>query len=1035
MARSVITYDKDLPEIEERLGAAHLPPTSYLRRREGTDGFEEIPGRRPSDMLLVNRLRDVVGKWRVGGYEGASEVTRRLFSYWFEDSHLVNDKEFHFYFGQREALETLAYLVEVNLAADATDLIDAFGEIFYPDNTPHSLTGDITVQETPDGVRKLTRFVPDAGRTVTQDLPAPGLARLAIKMATGSGKTVVMAMAIVWAYFHKRVVENSPLSTNFLVVAPNVIVYQRLEKDLANNEVFNALPLVPTEWQGRFKLKTILRGDAAEPDPSGNLILINIQQIHESSLAEWTPANALDALLGRKPSGGLARERPLLERIHSLKDLVVLNDEAHHVHDEDLAWHKTLMGIHEALPAGLSMWLDFSATPKDQSGTYFPWAICDYPLAQAVEDRIVKAPLIVHQVDQEDPSQVSADKLIEAYGDLLQAALKRFKEHRKTYKQLGLKPVLFIMTEKNTYADKIGEWLRTSPGTGMRGDEVLVIHTKGNGEIQQGDLEKARRAARDIDLPDNEVKAIVSVMMLREGWDVRSVSIVLGLRPFTAEARILPEQAVGRGLRLMEGVGPDRTQTLEVLGSRKFEEFVRGLETEGVGIKTVSKPKQPVTIYPLQQRAEKDITIPLTGPIYSRNYARLSDLDPFALEALAERPELDEPARIKLKMEFATTQTEVHQADIAGASTAPVQEVLASITNKVRAAARLDGVFAELYPVVEKYVTNRCFGQPVVVEGEIVLSHLRRAMIQQAIADYLAKKIGNLTAERRAVELKAQDLKLSDTQPFQWRRDLPAMESDKTIFNLVATFNAFERRFATALHSYLDITRFAALGTTGQEAGTRFRVEFLKPSGALGLYHPDFVAVQEISDGEVDWIIETKGRVWEDTEAKDAAISHWCNQVGAASGKPWRFVRVNQIDFENAKARSFEELQSKLRDTASRADSVLPEGDDLAGVAELYELKDEAAVEDFLKANDFLVDLLLEAHPEIESRFGRDASLALDVIVDPEAEEEESELVLLIETSLDRKQARALRDSLDREWWLEVLPAARHRMTIHLQYC
>ena len=69
----------------------------------------------------------------------------------------------------------------------------------------------------------------------------------------------------------------------------------------------------------------------------------------------------------------------------SLKDVVVLNDEAHHVHDEDLQWSQSLLAIHRALPQGLSLWLDFSATPKDQSGMYFPWTVCDYPLAQAVE--------------------------------------------------------------------------------------------------------------------------------------------------------------------------------------------------------------------------------------------------------------------------------------------------------------------------------------------------------------------------------------------------------------------------------------------------------------------------------------------------------------------------------------------------------------------------------------------------------------------------------------------------------------------------
>src|SRR5207247_5730254 len=119
--------------------------------------------------------------------------------------------------------------------------------------------------------------------------------------------------------------------------------------------------------------------------------------------------------------------------------------------------------------------------------------------------------------------------------------------------------------------------------------EVLVIHTDEKGEITKKDLEKAREVARDIDKAENKSKAIGSVMMLREGCDVRNVSVVLGLRPFTAKAEILPEQVIGRGLRLMTGLGPDRTQTLEVLGTRNLLNVLREqLEAEGVGVATTT---------------------------------------------------------------------------------------------------------------------------------------------------------------------------------------------------------------------------------------------------------------------------------------------------------------------------------------------------------------------------------------------------------------------------------------------------------------
>jgi len=914
MAETIVSYDKDLPEIPDR--NPYAPPDSYLRKKEGTqDEWEIVAGRRPSKLLLVNKLRDAVNRWRDSGYPGASPVTERLFTYWFEEDHEIDGHPWRYYFGQREAIETLVYLIEIEDNHDAVDLVRSFGEIFYPEGTQERLPSeDIKFQTTMDGGRQITRYIPEVKSEQVQDLPAPNLRRYAFKMATGSGKTVVMAMAVVWSYFHRLMVEGSDLSTNFLVVAPGVIVYQRLEKDFADNAIFHRLPLIPPEWRSRFKLKVILRRESTEPDPSGNLFLTNIQQIYESRQTDWEPINPVDAMLGRKPVKDLSKQgRPILDRIKSCRDLVVLNDEAHHVHDEKLQWHKTLMAIHDALPRGLALWLDFSATPKDQNGTYFPWIICDYPLAQAVEDRIVKAPLIVHQVNRQDPEKVTGENVIEAYGDWLLAALARWREHYNTYKDFGQKPVLFIMAEKNKYADKIGEWLVETEEIRLKENEVLVIHTDKEGEVSKKDLEKAREAARDIDLPKNRIKVIVSVLMLREGWDVRNVTVALGLRPFTSKAKILPEQAVGRGLRLMQGIGPDRTQTLEVMGTKAFEDFVRELEVEGVGIRTVTKPPAPpVKITPVMEKIAYDIELPRTRPIYTRNYKRLSELDPLSLGPIYNQEELDKPLSIRLKMEFGITETTVHEASL-GTGTPPLaQELISSIVNKTMRAANLTGVFNELYPIVRAYLQHRCFGKQVDIDDERVRHILRQVLVQEGIAKYLAREIGKLTVETQPIEFESAPLRLSDTRPFTWRRNLPLLACDKTIFNFVATYNDFEKEFARFLDSADDVLRFAALGTTEQDTATQFRIDYLKPSGAIGFYYPDWVVVQESSGREVNWIIETKGRVWEGTEAKDRAMDYWCRRVSEETGQDWRFLRVNQHDFERREWSGFIDLLKNL---------------------------------------------------------------------------------------------------------------------------
>ena len=915
MVNALISYDKDLPAITGRL--PWKEPTSHLVKDEtAPTGWREQQGRRDSRILLVPKIRAEVNAWRASGYPGASEVTLRLFEYWFQQDHAIlgYPTTFRYYFCQREAIETLVWLVEVVGQHDAQELVKSFADIYKKD----LLTDNIVFQTTMDGRRQVRRYVPELDHEGVQDLLPQDLRRFAFKMATGSGKTWVMAMAIVWTYFHKKMVPGSELSTNFLVVAPNIIVYQRLEKDFASNRIFRDIPLIPPEWKGQFSQKVILRGEGAEPDPSGNLFLTNIQQLYESRDGEWTPENAIQALLGPKPSQDLvaASQRSMLERVKSLRDLVVFNDEAHHIHDEKLQWSQSLLAIHKALPNGLAAWLDFSATPKDQNGMYFPWTICDYPLAQAVEDRIVKAPIIVTKEDDprqpaEDPEHVTAQNAPEKYQYWLHAAVQRWREHEKVLRKLGRLPVLFIMAEKNAFADSIGDYLRNTKELGFKDDEVLVIHTDTAGEITKKDLEAARTAARDIDAADSKVKAIVSVMMLREGWDVRNVTVVLGLRPFTAKAEILPEQVVGRGLRLIAEVSPDRSQTLEVLGTRNLLRVLHGqLESEGVGvISTSNDPPPPVVIEAIRERAAFDIAIPLTKPSLTHDVRKLAEMKTAQLEPIYDQEDINEPLRNRLKMSFATTETEVHQTDIGVGDNPPAQQLLASITNKVSDRAKLPNRFAELYPRVKSYVEDRCFGKKVNVDDPDVRGHLRRLDIQEGIAKYLARAISDLTLERRNIELEKADFRMSQTKPFQWRRNLPPLEANKTIFNYVASYNYFERQFAIFLDGASDVARFASLGTTEQgDSGTQFRVDYIKESGAIGFYHPDWAVIQNTEKGEVNWIIETKGRVWEGTGAKDKAMSDWCRRLAAEHGYEWRYARVNQVHFNSIKAITLAEL-------------------------------------------------------------------------------------------------------------------------------
>ena len=900
MRGAVVGYDSPLPEIPDRL--AWEIPTAHLVK-ERTGGFRIAEGRRPSKTLLANRLRSAVDAWRESGYGGASDVTRDLFRYWFDEDHILADgRAWRYHFGQREAIETLAYLVEVAKALDTKLLVERFGEAH--EGGPYG--SGIVHQTSPKGDRSIVRYFPELESEGTQALPPADLARLAFKMATGSGKTIVMGLVVAWSYFHRSRVPGSLLSRNFLIVAPNVIVYQRLERDFASNKIFENLPIVPPGWT--LDLKPILRGESAEPSPSGTLFLTNVQQIHQNRERQWTPENAVAALLGPPVTKDLAsHERSMLERIRSLPDLVAINDEAHHVHDEDLEWAKTLLGLKDKL----RLWLDFSATPKDQNGTYFPWIVCDYPLPQAVEDGIVKSPLIVQKIDRADPEKVTGENVVQAYAEWLHAAVARHKEHAAAYGSLGLKPVLFVMAEKSEYADKIGEWLRKEKAFGFRPTEVLVIHTDTKGEITKGDLAQAREAAAAIDDPASPVKVIVSVLMLREGWDVRGVTVVLGLRPFTAKAQILPEQAVGRGLRLMpltEGI-----QTLEVMGTRAFEAFVQELEKEGLGVPVTKKPPAlPVKIEPIRERSAYDIAIPLAQPLFGHTYRRLSDLDPATIGCLRDLPDVTAAPELRFVVEFMTVGSRIGELRLEYPMLV-AEDAVGRLVDLAMAKAQLGGQFAQLYPTIERYVADYAFGFKVSLDDSNVRGALSNFVFRERLAGHIARKIGELTVETRPLEFEDRAFKLSEVPPFLWRRQ--HLQGAHTVFNFVTVYNDYEKRFAEFLDGRRDILRWAALA----EQFTRFNVTYLGATGALKRYYPDFVAVQSLDGGEVNWIIETKGRVYPDVEHKDMGIRTWCHTMREQTGQDWRYCRVDQRVFDKAQHVTFEALVAAVESTRAQA--------------------------------------------------------------------------------------------------------------------
>jgi hypothetical protein len=308
----------------------------------------------------------------------------------------------------------------------------------------------------------------------------------------------------------------------------------------------------------------------------GNLFLTNIHRVYESGKEpSFDDDDTTDYFLGKKPVNKTTDSRvDLSVIIRDVNDLVILNDEAHHIHDPSMAWFQSIQDITVRLRqkgSDLSAQFDLTATPRHNDGSIFVQTISDYPLVEAIRQEVVKTPVLPDEASRAKLTEHKSSKFTEQYADYLHLGYLEWKKSSDELAKMEKKAVLFVMTDDTRNCDEVANYLqeRYQELDGA----VLVIHTKNNGEISEAssgktneELNVLREQSMTIDGWDSKHKAVVSVMVLREGWDVQNVTIIVGLRPYTSKAKILPEQTLGRGLRRMfRGQGIDE----KVSGARQ----------------------------------------------------------------------------------------------------------------------------------------------------------------------------------------------------------------------------------------------------------------------------------------------------------------------------------------------------------------------------------------------------------------------------------------------------------------------------------
>lgn len=836
---------------------------------------------------LVSAVRAGVQDWRAGNYQGASDTTRQLLHWWFTAERMG----LKYFFAQREAVESVIWLWEVEAARDPYTLLKY-----------------------------------DEAGVLSQNLFSEDWPRYVLKLATGTGKTKVISLLLAWSYFNHHY--EGALSKNFLIVAPNIIVLDRLALDFSGLAVFQRDPVLPEndyqgrEWRNDFQLNVHRQDEIGSISDAGNIFLSNIHRLfnNEATPPSFDDADTADYFLGTAPSS--KNSGPSLDKVlPELSDLMIFNDEAHHIHDEKLAWFQSLREtIHaQRLCGGMfSLQVDLTATPRGEDGRTFVQTICDYPLVEAIRQQVVKTPVLPDQASQDKMREQESMVASERYVDYIHLGYLEWRKAAEELAPTGKHALLFLMTENTRECDEIGRYLATRYPEFK--DAVLVIHTKNNGEISEAsnsknkeELESLRQSGRLVDSPDSPYRVIVSVMMLREGWDVENVTTIIGLRPFKTKSQILPEQALGRGLRRMFRGQPIK-ERLSVIGTRAFIQFVENLKKEGVELDYQpmggqSPAKTPMAIeidYANKNKdiAELDVMMPELVARLTRKINKLETLNieslpkgGFTFKAFAPE-ELREIAFWDIDAD-----RESHRTILDEKIEPSYHNVLGFyVENLVRELHLGQHQKSLLFGQLKGYAASRLFNNPIDMDSPETPRNLAEKSVSRKMYEVFKSAINDLVTEdlgrTRAIDLRT----FRQTRPFLVDYQ-PHIKPKKSIFNrVVSDRSALELDFAQFLDNCPDIISFIKNTT---QVG--FRLEYQAEDGHLGHYYPDFL-VKETPTSV--WIIETKGRMDENDKRKWTRLQQWCEDATAliGNGREYRCLLVKEDEWRGVNLNTFHEL-------------------------------------------------------------------------------------------------------------------------------
>ena len=899
--------------------------------------------------------------------EQVTPVTAELLRFWFCEP-FTNERGINFHEGQRQAILNAIYLHEVLKISNVMEIYKAVVPELLP-MTDLALLGK----------------------------PKYAFPKYAVKMATGTGKTWVMHALLLWQILNVRHTEDSSRYTqNFLIVAPGLVVYDRLqdafkgrlkaggttERDPMTNDFrkFQDLfipPVYRDEVFGFLQNNVVCKEDGiGRKVTGGGLIALTNWHLFMSGEDETTEDDnaalaIINALLPARPGTSAGNALDTLDNAYlhgneldymaSLPDLMVINDEAHHIHEskvageiEEVEWQKGLDYISKGKEKFYQ--IDFSATPYSTSGTgkklkkhYFPHIIVDFDLTTAMKRGLVKTLLLdkrqeLTELEHLDYKAVRDERnkvigLSDGQRLMLRAGLEKLSILEEGFACLDAnkRPKMMVICEDTSVTPFVAEFLESE---NLDKEDILSIDSNKQGEVKPDEWLEIKEKLFNIDRYARP-KVIISVLMLREGFDVNNICVVVPLRASTAS--ILLEQTIGRGLRLMwrepeyqEEKEENRKAVLvrkekpksyldmlSIIEHPAFQQFYDELLSEGLAavedddINTTSVTGDLIKVGLKENFEEYDLFWPIVirdaeEEITSKQID-VSTLEPFSAFTL-------EQLRMFLVNEGETFYSEAIlssttfgkyevKADLFTATSYNeyLQKILRTITMRVNRVGgkqlpTLQINEMEIVRIVDVYIRTRLFNQPFNPfngsDWKILLS--KNAIVTQHIIKVMSVAIHEMQENVMSNEAVVEKIWFSSVKTLRMRERF-SLELQKVIYERLAypsSKGRLEKEFMEFLDRDSDVQSFLKINESQHGFA---KVFYIREDGLLASYHPDFI----VKTAEAITIVETKG----DDKANDAnvrrkqmSILDWCKKINRLPAeirmnREWRYILLKETDF------------------------------------------------------------------------------------------------------------------------------------------